>query len=338
MKRYQAVPALVIALLFLAVLYAGLLYVDSDIEPGGSGVVIKVHPGATLNQIQRKLEKEEVLLHPGLFRWAAYLERKERKIKVGEYLFRRGESVASVLDKLAGGQVEYRRIVVPEGLMASEIASIFRREAEVDSAAFMGAAGDSSVIRELGYDLPFLEGYLFPDTYLVSWPYSASSIVRRMARRFDNIYNQKISGAAESVPLTRHQVVTLASIIQAEAAVEEEMPKISAVYHNRLKRGMKLEADPTVAYALGGVRRKLWYNDLKIDSPYNTYIHRGLPPGPICSPGKDALKAAARPEKDFEALYFVADGTGGHTFSRTLREHNRAKYQIRQGGSRDGGR
>jgi len=338
MRRYQAVLALVIALLILAALYAGLLYVDSDIDPGGGGVVVRVHPGATLSQIQRKLEKEEVLLHPGLFRWAAYLRGKERKIKVGEYLFRRGESVASVLDKLAEGLVEYRRIVVPEGLMAGEIASIFRREAQVDSAAFMAAAGDSSIIRELGYDIEFLEGYLFPDTYLVSWPFSAADIVRRMVRRFGHVYGHEIAGAAESVQMTRHQAVTLASIIQAEAAVKKEMPKISAVYHNRLNRGMKLEADPTVAYALGGVRRKLWYNDLKIDSPYNTYIHRGLPPGPICSPGKAALKAAVRPEEDFDALYFVADGTGGHTFSRTLREHNRAKYEIRSGGPRGGER
>jgi UPF0755 protein len=195
----------------------------------------------------------------------------------------------------------------------------------------MEATKDSTLLSEFRIRADSFEGYLFPDTYLLDWPIGAKEVVRRMAQRFTEVYATAIDTPSDSIVYDRKQIVTLASIIQAEAVFESEMPKISAVYHNRLKAGWRLEADPTVAYALGGVRRKLWYKDLRVDSPYNTYKYRGLPPGPICSPGGAALAAAASPEPGSENFYFVANGTGRHTFSKTYYEHLKAKHRIKYG-------
>ncbi len=330
-KKLKPVLAGVIIVFIVASFYIALLYLESEKEDGGRGVVVRIHPGATLHGIQVLLEEKGILKHSTIFRWAAYLKREEKNIKAGEYLFKPGESVAAILERLSRGLVEYKRIVVPEGFMANEIALLLYREIGIDSVAFEKIVRNNLFIEELGFKTDFLEGYLFPDTYLISWPYSARGIARQMAARFKGVYSEGIANSADSLLLTRHELVTLSSIIQAEAVLESEMPRISAVYHNRLKKGMRLEADPTVAYALGGVRRRLWYNDLKVESLYNTYLHKGLPPGPICSPGRAALEAAAYPAKGCGDYYFVADGRGGHIFSRTHSEHSRAKKRVKSG-------
>ncbi|MBD3179970.1 MAG: endolytic transglycosylase MltG [Candidatus Latescibacteria bacterium] len=336
MKFYRAIIIFLVSGLFLFSAYIALLYYESG--KGETPVLVKVRPGDSFADIKSRLERKGVLEHPDIFRWAAYLMNKERKIRVGEYRFAGSESVSSILAKLTGGVVEYRKVVIPEGLLLTEIASVVARETGIDSVRFMKLASNRTFIDSLGFDTKTLEGYLFPDTYLVTWPFIGRGIIGQMAQRFRDVYAREASAAADSADMTRREVVTLASIIQAEARGTEEMPKISAVYHNRLGKGMRLEADPTVAYALGGVRRKLWYKDLEVDSPYNTYRYRGLPPGPICSPGREALSAAVRPEPGFDAYYFVADGTGGHVFSRTLSQHNRARRKIKRGEFDGGGR
>lgn len=329
MKRYQIILILLAGLLFIFSICITLMYYEKG--AGEETLLVRVSPGDSFSDVKSRLERGGVLKHPEVFRWAAYLMRKEGSLKVGEYRFRKQESVASVLEKLTGGRVEYRRIVIPEGLILTEIASIAAEKTGIDSTRFMNLSSNGAFIDSLGFRVPTLEGYLFPDTYLATWPLAPRSLILQMVERFRDVYSQEAEEAADSAGLSRREVVTLASIIQAEAKATGEMPRISAVYHNRLERGMKLEADPTVAYALGGVRRRLWYKDLRVDSPYNTYKYRGLPPGPICSPGREALSAAVNPEPDFAALYFVADGTGGHIFSETIREHNRARRIIRRG-------
>ena len=331
MKKSKLVLAGVIIVIIFASFYIALLYLASEKESEGREVVVRIHPGTTFHGIQILLEEKGILKHSTIFRWAAYLTREENNIKAGEYLFKSGESVAAILERLSRGLVEYKRIVIPEGFMVSDIALLLYREIGIDSVAFEKIVRDNLFIEELGFKADFLEGYLFPDTYLISWPYSARDIVRQMAARFKDVYSEEIADSADSLLFTRHELVTLSSIIQAEAVLESEMPRISAVYHNRLKKGMRLEADPTVAYALGGVRRRLWYNDLKVKSPYNTYLYKGLPPGPVCSPGRTALKAAAYPAKGCEDYYFVADGSGRHIFSRTHSEHSRAKKRVKSG-------
>ncbi len=317
-------------LVIVAVQFADLYYEDAG-NFSSRRVSFKVHPGTTFKDVQAGLVETGVLKRPGIFRWAAYLTRRETKIRTGRYLFRYGESVASVLNKLVHGRVDYARVVIPEGLMMREIASILQKTVEIDSVLFMAAASDSAVLADFGVDAPDLEGYLFPDTYLFDWPLGEKYILKRMVHRFREIYDDQITGLADSIGMSVHEVVTLASIIQAEAVFDSEMKHISAVYHNRINTGWKLEADPTVAYALGGVKRPLFYRDLRVASMYNTYRMRGLPPGAICSPGRTALEAAASPLSGCEDYYFVANGSGRHTFSKTHKEHLKAKHLVKYG-------
>ncbi|MBN1165134.1 MAG: endolytic transglycosylase MltG [Candidatus Krumholzibacteriota bacterium] len=331
MHRVSAAVSIIITFLLIFSVYFSRLYYSQSGDEASRRISVLVPPGATFKEVQNELVAKGILTRPGVFRWAAFLSGREKKIKSGRYIFRRGESVASVLNKLVGGEVDLSRIVIPEGLMLSEIASILYREAEVDSVAFLELCGDSAFLAEMGIEAPSLEGYIFPDTYLFDWPLNPRKAAVRMVYRFWEIFETKVRTEVDSLEFNLNEIVTLASIIQAEAVYRSEMPRISAVYHNRLRAGWKLEADPTVAYALGGVRRKLWYKDLRIDSPYNTYRVTGLPPGAICNPGRSALVAAIRPHPQSKDYYFVADGSGKHKFSRTYGEHLKAKHLIKYG-------
>lgn len=332
MPRPSIIVSFVLTMIVLLLVHVAGLYYEDTSHFAGRRVEIRVLPGSSLKDVQEQLVATGVIRRPGVFRWAAYLTRKERKIQAGRYLFLRGESVAAVLDKLASGEIDYTRVVIPEGLMLKEIAAVLQAETEIDSVVFMELAFDDSVRAHHGIEAPSLEGYLFPDTYLFSWPLTPGIVIDRMVHRFREVYTDAVAALADSAGLGENEVVTLASIVQAEAVYDSEMPRIAAVYHNRLERGWRLEADPTVAYALGGVRRRLYYKDLRAVSPYNTYRVRGLPPGPICSPGRAAILAAVQPLEGSEDLYFVADGTGRHYFSKTLREHLIAKERVADGG------
>jgi UPF0755 protein len=323
--------AMIATVLFLAGLHFSVLYYKDGGDLDSPRTEVKVAPGMTFKQVQADLVEKGIVTNPELFRWAAYLTRREDQIQTGRYLFRYKESVSCILRKLTHGEVEYTRVAVPEGLYMTEIASLLQKEAVVDSAEFMETATDSQFVTGLGIAEPSLEGYLFPDTYLFSWPISPEEVARRMVYRFRDIYDMYVAQDADTIGMHKSHIVTLASIVQAEAVYDSEMPRISAVYHNRLKAGMRLEADPTVAYALGGVRRRLWLKDLRVNSPYNTYRNKGLPPGAICNPGQAALEAAAKPLKKSNEYYFVAEGTGRHHFSRTYDEHLEAKHRIKYG-------
>ena len=318
-----------LAIIFLCLVYVGWLYYEENGHYAARRVEVKIPPGMTLHQVQDILVEKGLLDRPNLFRWVAWISGKENKLKTGRYLIRHGESVSSILGKLSRGEVDYSRVVIPEGVMLHEVASLLAERADVDSTAFHDLAQDPAFVRELGFDGPSLEGYLFPDTYLFDWPITAREAAQRMVHRFREIYDREVAQIVDSTSLSLSAVVTLASIIQAEAVWDSEMPHISAVYHNRLDKGWRLEADPTVAYALGGVRRRLYYRDLRVDSPYNTYRRKGLPPGPICSPGKTALLAAVSPLDGCMDLYFVANGGGRHHFSKTLAEHLEVQRRIK---------
>jgi len=328
--RYLAIILLVAVILAAgAGLYVEFLYHEDTGNDASIRISVIVPHGATLKDVQADLVDKGILRRPNLFRWAAYLTRGETQIKSGRYLFRQGESVAAILRKLVAGEVNYSKIIIPEGLMASEVAGILHETADVDSAAFMRVAADSALLAELAVEAPTLEGYLFPDTYLFDWPIDPEDAIRRMVFRFRRVYAEAAAAIPDSIYMSVNEIVALASIVQAEAGDDSEMPLISAVFHNRLRAGWKLEADPTVAYALGGVRRRLWYRDLEVDSPYNTYRNKGLPPGAICNPGRSAIEAAIRPAPACLHFYFVADGTGRHKFSNNYFDHLRAKQMFR---------
>ena len=306
-------------------MYVGVLYYGERIDARSPRVEIKVVPGAYLRDVQDMLVKGGVLTHPRLFRWVAVVTGKDRKVQAGRYVFLRGMSISRMLHKLSQAEFEVTRLTIPEGLMLREIATVVQRQVEIDPTQFYETVCDEDFIRQLGISAPTLEGYLFPDTYLLSWPMSSRELAKLMVERFREVYDKEIARYASGVGLSTTEIVTLASIIQAEAQDESEMNRISAVYQNRMRQGLRLEADPTVAYALGGARRALHYSDLKVGSPYNTYRNKGLPPGPICSPGLASLLAAVRPLEGCDDLYFVAAGDGTHLFSKTHDEHMKAK-------------
>ncbi len=325
MRRLSTILALCFAVGLIAAVYVGVLYFGENVRTGAPKVEIRVNPGMYLGDVQKMLVDAGILKHPRLFRWVAVATGKDRKVQAGRYVFLDGMSVSRMLHKLSYAEFEVTRLTVPEGFMLREIAKSVEREVEIDSARFHQTVSDPDFARQLGINAPSLEGYLFPDTYLLSWPISSRDLARRMVERFREVYREKVAQYAAGIGLSTNEIVALASIVQSEARNVAEMNRISAVYHNRLRRGLRLEADPTVAYALGGVRRGLRYSDLKIDSPYNSYRNKGLPPGPICSPGLAALIAAVRPLEGCDDLYFVATGDGSHFFSKTHDEHIQAK-------------
>jgi len=254
---------------------------------------------------------------------------KDRHIQAGRYDFEKGVTLYSVFNKLIKGDVTLSEVTIPEGLTIKQIAGILKREIQIDSSEFVLVATDSQFAKNMGLPASNLEGYLFPDTYKLSWGTSAEKVAQILVEQFKRTFTDSLLRHADKIGFSLAEVMTLASMIEAEAKDGEEREMISAVYHNRLKRGMLLQCDPTVIYALPELDRPLLLKDLKVDSPYNTYKYPGLPPGPIGNPGKASILAALHPA-DVNYLYFVARGDGTHIFSSTLEEHNRAKNKIKQ--------
>lgn len=303
----------------------------STVDIGEQQVAITIERGASFSEVADSLVSHGVVRYGTMLRLAARIRGIDRSLTPGRYEFVATNSCKSVLDRLEAADFLRIRITIPEGAPIWQVASIVSGATEVDSAAIVNLKTDTAFLRSV--DLPYLEGYLFPETYFVAWGSSAEDIAREMVamyRRATGSLNLNNS----PLGLTKDDVLKLASIVEAEATVGSERAKIASVYLNRLKIDMKLDADPTVIYGLGGLDRELYRSDLRRDTPYNTYLHKGLPPTPINSPGRVAIEAVLNPEET-EFLFFVADGTGGHIFSRTNAEHNRARRSIRnQAGSR----
>jgi len=301
-------------------------------QPGSEPVMVTIPRGATFGEVTDTLVARELVAHPRLFRMYARALRVDRGVRSGSYAFQPGSSWRVLLDDLVTGRVLTVGMTVPEGFtltrMAERIAGV--TELPVDS-VLTRLAGDS-VHLEWELPGPGLEGYLFPDTYRFAPGSSLDRVVDVMVRRYRAAWTPDRRARLAELGMSEREVVALASIIQAEARSDEEMPTISAVFHNRLRLGWPLQADPTVLYALGGHRPRLLYAamDSVADHPYNTYTRVGLPPGPIGAPGEAALNAALFPA-DVDYLFFVARAGGGnHVFSRTLAEHNRAVEVYRR--------
>ena len=291
-------------------------------------VYIEVEKGEGAGRIAEKLYESGVIRYPLLFTLWARITGSDKRIKAGRYEFRVPSRIRDVLRKMVRGEVLNIRVTIPEGVTICEVAQRFQYKAGMDSAEFMNLVRDSSLISSFGLNAPSLEGLLFPDTYFVFDSIPAIRVIELMTRRFFNVFDSSMQRRMEEIGFTLNQIVTLASIIQLEVKVKEELPLVSSVYHNRLAKGRRLESCPTILFLLPERRDRVFYADLLIDSPYNTYIHTGLPPGAICNPGKEALLAALYPaETDY--LYFVAKGDGTHIFSRTYREHTAAKRDLR---------
>lgn len=299
----------------------------------GEGVFVDIPRGASKRQIAALLEEKGVVRSRVAFnllcRW-----RSREPLQAGEYKFDLPRSALEVFDMLAQGRVYYQTFTVPEGLMMFEIADLVERSRLAGRDEFLEAARDASLVRDIAPRARNLEGFLFPATYQFPRRVAARDIVAAMVRRFHEVWKSLPQGEHPPRNFSAEQLVTLASLVERETGARDERPVIAGIFYNRLRLGMPLECDPTVIYALelaGRYRGSLSRHDLRFDSPYNTYRHRGLPPGPIANPGEAALRAAVAPGKT-EFLYFVSDAQGGHFFSRTLREHsaNVARYRRLQ--------
>jgi peptidoglycan lytic transglycosylase G len=318
----------VVAVAALAAAVAGVYYARVDEKyQGYSGTerFVEIAPGTGSRAIGKALVDAGVVRDEWTFRLAVFLTGTQRELKAGEYRFTTPASAKDVARKLARGDVFLRPITFPEGLSLKEMASIYQSRGLGTSAAFLAAARNTSALKALDPAARDLEGYLFPDTYNVPRKMSADALVHKMVQAFLRVYGETVQKEVEARGGNLREVVTLASIVEKEAAQPDERPIIAAVYQNRLRIGMGLQCDPTVIYALekaGRYTGNLTKADLKLDSPYNTYKYAGLPPGPIASPGRASLEAAARPAS-VDYLYFVSRNDGSHVFATTLAEHNR---------------
>lgn len=295
-------------------------------------VFVEVPAGAGPATIGQRLVEAGVVRDEMTFRGAIWMSGRARELKAGEYQFDRAMTPMDVIDKIARGDVYRRRITFREGLTIPEMAAVYEQSGFGTAADFRKAASDASLIEDLDPDARDLEGYLFPETYALPRGTPASALVAQMVGLFHKAFTPAVRDAIKAQGLTVREAVTVASLVEKETAVAEERPVVAAVYLNRKRIGMPMQADPTVIYALqlagrydGNIRR----DDLQFDSPYNTYRYPGLPPGPIASPGRAALEAVANPA-DSEYLYFVSRNDGSHVFSRTYEEHSRnvREWQI----------
>jgi UPF0755 protein len=304
-------------------------YVFGPFHVRGKQVEFTIEKGAALRDIARTLRREHVIpSSKALILWVR-LAGTEKKIQAGRASFFVGEGVAAAAKKLLRAEPIELSLTVPEGLTLSQTAGIIAKVLKADSAAFVKVCTDSGVARECGMSAPTLEGYLFPDTYRFPPDIAPAGIVKRMTDHFNEMYATIAQPPGGETKLTKHETVILASIIEKEAELASERPLISGVFHNRLKKGIPLGADPTTRYILGKFSGPLFASDLSLQSPYNTRLHAGLPPGPICSPGLASLTAALCPQQT-TMLFFVArwDGSGSHDFSITNAEHSRKKDAI----------
>ncbi|MFH1071108.1 MAG: endolytic transglycosylase MltG [Candidatus Glassbacteria bacterium] len=296
-------------------------------QPGE--VSVQIPAGSTLKDISLILEQRGVIRSPLVFRLMAKLRKLDTELRAGEYVVPPGTDPWHMVGLLTTGRGEMTRFTIPEGLTDQQaVARIVQALPGLDPAKLMALARSDSTARALELGANRLIGYLFPDTYFVPPTIGEEAVLRLMVERFRQVYGELTDRRKSSNELDRNQSVILASIIEKEAMLDRERPIISSVFLNRITGGRPLESCATVLYVLGKHKSRLLYSDLEVDSPYNTYLHRGLPPGPICSPGRASLEAALFPAQT-NFLYFVARGDGSHQFSRSLDEHVAAKRRYR---------
>jgi len=263
------------------------------------------------------------------FRIYASVRGNDRGIRAGTYLFHRDASWSYVLDALRAGKGLVHIVTIPEGFSLAQIESALESKLGSAEDSIVAAGRDSALRKSLDLSTPTLEGYLFPDTYVFPDGTTPRAAVAAMVRRFEQVWRPEWTARLDTIHLSRNEVMTLASLVEKEARVPEERPVIASVYLNRLRQGELLQADPTVQYALGKHVARVFYKDLEVESPYNTYKHKGLPPGPIASPGKPSIEAALYPAT-VPFKYFVAFPDGHHEFRTDLAGHEKAVAQARR--------
>ncbi|MCH7498560.1 MAG: endolytic transglycosylase MltG [Nitrospinae bacterium] len=333
LRRLQSRLTVILAvMLVMGVIFAALLYQYATTPASASqdGQVVEIKPGMTLKQVAHLLADKELLSEPSTFMLYTYLQGEQNHIQAGEYRFSPSMPPRDILEALTSGMAVLYTVTIPEGYRITDIAGLLEAKGLVDKPAFIEATRNRELLESLHIPSGSLEGYLYPETYKFSKAGGARRIVQTLLDTFkERVLQPERVQQAEAMQFTFHEIITLASLIEKETGLGKERKLISSVFHNRLAKNMRLQTDPTVIYAMvnfdGNIRKK----DLSIDSPYNTYKHFGLPPGPIASPGLESIQAALDP-KESDFLYFVSRKDGSHQFSTNYKDHVRAvqKYQL----------
>ena len=292
-------------------------------------VEINIPKGVTLSQIGNILKEESIISNKRTFTMAVKSLGHEKNIPAGRYVLHNALNNRAIINQLVYGVPSLKSITVLEGWNIYQIANELEKELKISKKTFLRLCNDQRVIKLFDLEGNTLEGYLFPDTYTFAEGVDPYLVLTRMVNEFINNITKSMEVQAQEMNMSLLEVITLASIIEGEAIYDSERAIISAVYHNRLKKGMKLQADPTIQYIIDDGPRRLLNDDLKIESKYNTYLYKGLPPGPINNPGKESIIAALYPAVN-EYLYFVARGDGYHTFSTNEKDHNKAKKKFQE--------
>lgn len=329
--------ALAIGFVLLLVLLLGL---GAGIErawrrqppPAAADTILIIAPGTSSRAIAAQLAAAGVLESPRAWLWGLRLRGGADELRAGRYRCRRPSSPAGLAEQLRLGRTEKLRLTLREGLWLDETVKAIAVQLELDSLELAQRVRDPRhwPAHDFLAGRPDLEGFLLPETYAFEYPVSEGEVIAALLGAFARTLEELRAAAPPGWSLDPLTWTTLASIVEAEAYLDEERPRIARVYLNRLARGMRLEADPTVLYALGERRLRVFYRDLRVESPYNTYRNQGLPPGPICSPGRASLAAPLAADPEDRSLYFVADGKGGHRFAATFAEHQRNVAALRR--------
>jgi len=328
LTRKEILVIAVFFFLLLSLFY--LTFFTPNYYEGKSPVQFEITKGESFSQVVDSLYEKRIIPNKTNMKIAGFIYGAETKIRAAKFSIPNGLSYFDLLDLFITGKAEFMKTVyIRDGLSIKWLAFILKRDADIDSAKFVDLSFNKNFVDSLGINKPSLEGYLMPGTYEFYERTPVHEVIDKLKKNFWEFMNDSLQNRAKSIGFTIHEVVTLASIIKGETSSPGDMPKISGVYHNRLKIGMLLQADPTIQYLLKGGWRRLLQKDLRINSPYNTYRYAGLPPGPINNPGKNAILAALYPQ-DNDYLYFVADGKGGHNFSSTYSQHLKNVNEYRK--------
>jgi peptidoglycan lytic transglycosylase G len=334
MKLRNVLALLLVVLAALGVAaYQAMKWAEGPVVPPQQhppSKIVSIPEGSSFQQVAALLERERLIKSRLAFVLFGRFQSVDRKIQAGEYELNPGMVPAEILSKLLSGQVVLRPLTIPEGLTMIQIAELVAQQGLADRDELMRLMKEGVFITSLGIKAETLEGYLYPDTYKFPKSVKPKEIVTTMVEHLRQVYGLDLEARAQELKMTQHEVLTLASVIEKETSSNGEREEISAVFHNRLKKHIPLQSDPTVIYGLPNFDGNIHKKDLSIQSPYNTYRYSGLPPGPIANPGIRSIHAALYPS-DSRALYFVSKNDGTHQFSATLMEHNQAveKYQKR---------
>ena len=324
-RRLQSIRARATGALLVIGVLAACGGADGPAEP----VRVVIPAGSSFAAATDSLNSAGLVGSKPLFRAYAKLTGRDRSLKAGSYRFASDATWGQLLDALTRGRGVVATVTIPEGLALSSILPLLSRTLSLPLDSLQAAVRDSAMLARVGARTETLEGYLFPETYTFAEGASAREVVDAMVREFERRWQPEWNARLETLGMSRDEIVSLASIVEKEARIAEERPVIAAVYHNRLKRGMLLQADPTVQYARGQHAERVLYKHLEVDSPYNTYRHPGLPPGPIASPGEASLHASLHPA-NVPYLFFVAHPDGHHEFEVTFEGHTRKRQEVRR--------